>query len=725
MKYLLLCFSVFVSILVNGQVSLVYPHNRQVFQRDANNQALISVLGNCPQNVSLVKYRLEPVKAGQGTLIDWTNMPFKPVSGFFQDKIVAKGGWYTLKIRTYQGTKLVDSTQLDRVGVGENFIISGQSNAQGGNKRREVESSSKDDRVNVANIYNYFKDYNNSPNYRYLGRLNTDFTFTDFKHLDSLSTIGPMGISNYYWARLGDRLAETYNVPICFINTAWLATVMRNWYESSLPDAKPSANPFDPTIFFDAGFPFKNLKRAVELFGKKNGVRAILWHQGETDSFGYRFDSYELRNLKTDIYQQNFKDMIKNLRTQTGINVPWLVSQVSYAAGLVDGACTVSYVDDLLLKKQGDMVTEVSGIPEIYSGPYTDIVEIPRKMDIFSACVHFSPDAYEEVAYLWWVKISEAISKNAKAISPKPLPSFSVICDNSNATNLTINTSDAIRVLENDSLIVSTSPNVNKAKSANYSVRLQDEVGNEYSVPSFQFKTLISPGAPTVLVKGDTLFCQGGSVELQVANPELSYVWNTGAKSSVITVKEKGFYQVKGTDSYNCSSVYSMPISTQVFDNPVAPTISQESPYFLKTSVLKASDTNLFWEYNQSPLSEKGTILQVKDSGIYSLYVSKKYTPGPTCFSSKTTYNYSLPSELGVVVFPNPVVNTLYLQARTTLAGAMVKIYTMDGRLVMDSLIPQDGAGQLNVQHLAEGLYKIWVKTSDQIVYVNNILVSH
>ncbi|MHA8070902.1 T9SS type A sorting domain-containing protein [Aquirufa ecclesiirivi] len=726
MKYLLLCFTVLFSMQVNGQVSIVFPHNRQVFQRDAQNEARLSILGNCSQDVSLVQYKLEPVKAGQGTLIDWTSMNTKPVAGFYQEIITAKGGWYTLKIRTYQGSQLKDSTQLDRVGVGENFIISGQSNAQGGNNRRAEESFSKDDRVNVANVYNYFKDYNNSPFYRYLGRLNTDFPFTDFQHLDAKATIGPMGLSNYYWARLGDRLAETYNVPVCFINTAWLATVMRNWYESSLPNAKPSANPFDPNISYDAGFPFKNLKRAVELFGKKNGVRAILWHQGETDSFGYRLDSYELRKAKTDTYQQNFKDMIKNLRTQTGIDVPWLVSQVSYGAGLVNGACTMSYTDDLLVRKQGDMVTEVSGIPEIYLGPYTDVVEIPRKPDAFSECVHFSPDAYEELAYLWLVKISEAISKNAKAVTPKALPSFSVICDNSNATNLSVTSPDNIQWLNDSSQVFSTSNTLTKAKSGNYAMRLQDGVGNEFSVPLFQFKPLQAPATPVILVKGDTLFCQGGSVELQVAaNSDLNYVWNTGAQSSLITVKEKGAYQVKGTNKYQCTTAYSNAVSTRVFDIPAAPVITQESPYFLKTSVLKASDTNMFWEFNQKVLPEKSTLLRVNESGTYSLYLTKTYIPGPTCASPKASYSYSLPDDMGVVVFPNPVVSFLSIQAKTSLAGALVKIYTLDGRLVMDSQISQDGSAQLNVQHLSQGLYKLWVRTNDQKEYVKNIIVSH
>ncbi|MCZ2479246.1 sialate O-acetylesterase [Aquirufa nivalisilvae] len=726
MKYLLLCYSVCLSMLVNAQVSIVFPHNRQVFQRNAQNEAIISILGNCPQDVSQVQYKLEPVKMGQGTTINWTNISAKPVSGFYQEKVTVKGGWYTLKIRTYQGNQLKDSTQLDRVGVGENFIISGQSNAQGGNNRHAEESFSKDDRVNVANIYNYYKDYNSSPFYRYLGQLNTDFPFTDFQHLDAKTTIGPMGLSNYYWARLGDRLAETYNVPVCFINTAWLATAMRNWYESSLPNPKPSANPFDSNFYYDAGFPFKNLKRAVELFGKKNGVRAILWHQGETDSYNNRTASNELRKAQADTYQQNFKDLIKNLRSQTGVDVPWLVSQVSYYSGLqANGTCIPAYTDNLLLSKQGNMVTEVSGISEIYLGPYTDVVEVPRKTDAFADCVHFSPDAYEELAYLWLEKITAAIGKNAKAVTPKALPSFSVICDNTNATNLSVSTSDSIQWLNGSAQVLSKASTIQKATSGNYSMRLQDGVGNEFTVPTFQFMPLQAPATPIIVVKGDTLFCQGSAVELQVANPDLTYIWNTGAQTSLITVKDKGAFQVKGTDPYQCTTAYSKAVTTQVFDVPAAPSISQESPYFLKTSILKASDTNLFWEYNQNVLTEKGTLLRVKESGTYSLYLTKSYAPGPTCVSPKATYSYSLPDDMGVVIFPNPVANSLSIQARTSLAGALVKIYTMDGRLVLDSQISQDGSAQLNVQHLSQGSYKLWVRTNDQLEYVKNIIVSH
>jgi hypothetical protein len=142
---------------LSAQINISYPVNRQVFQRNNSNEASISVLGNCSDKTEVVQVKLEPVIAGQGTLINWTNLDTKPTAGFYQGKVIAKGGWYTLKIRSLIGTSIKDSSILARVGVGENFIIAGQSNAQGVNRRSE-EIGAADDRVICANFYNWYSD---------------------------------------------------------------------------------------------------------------------------------------------------------------------------------------------------------------------------------------------------------------------------------------------------------------------------------------------------------------------------------------------------------------------------------------------------------------------------------------------------------------------------------------------------------------------------------------
>ena len=47
----------------------------------------------------------------------------------------------------------------------------------------------------------------------------------------------------------------------------------------------------------------------------------------------------------------------------------------------------------------------------------------------------------------------------------------------------------------------------------------------------------------------------------------------------------------------------------------------------------------------------------------------------------------------------------------------------MDGKILMDSNIIQDGTAQINVGQINQGLYKILVKTADGMIYQKNISV--
>ncbi len=717
-------FILLFSINLLGQTSIIYPHNRQIFQRNSQNEASVSLLGKCNQDLDLIQYKFEPVKKGQGTLIDWTSLNTAPLGGYFQENVLVKGGWYTLKIRTYKNAKLVDSTSLQRVGVGENFIIAGQSNAQGSARNTDLSSGAKDDRVNVANFYNYYAFYNSSTTNKKIGELNTDFPFTEFSKLDSQATIGPMGLSNYYWPRLGDMLTEKYNVPVSFINAAWLGTKMRNWYESSQTNPKPSQNPFNPDLYYTAGYPFINLKRSVELYGFKNGVRAILWHQGETDSFTFKNDTEETKKAEATKYKNQLIDVIKNLRNQTGIEVPWLVAEISYAAGRVDGVCTSNYWDNNFIQAQREVVTS-SDLPQVFSGPNTDNVEIPRKNDEIAACVHFSPAAYGELATLWSDKINAAISGNIKAIAAKEFPKLSLLCDLNNQTTAKLTSTVFTKIKWfNENKLIDSSFTLNKINSGKYTVRLEDAKGNQYTIPEFQMLTLPQPAKPTIQNTGDTLFCAGKSVELKaLGSANMKFTWSTGAQSSNITVNESGTFKVLGTNEFNCKTFFSNAIQTKVFDNPAAPVITQESPYFLNVKTKTEGEIKYAWELNGTSLSEITSNLRVKEAGKYSTTAFKKYSNTLTCVSPKVEFNYVLPEDFGLTVYPNPASNLILIQSKSSLSGAVIKLYSQDGKLLLDSNVNQDGTAQLNVGLINQGPYKILVKTTDGMIYQKNIAI--
>ncbi|CAM3762046.1 sialate O-acetylesterase [Aquirufa aurantiipilula] len=703
---LILVIGLFVQA-AQAQVSISYPYFRQVFQRNNNNEATFSVLGNYSGNIDYVQAKLVPIQVGQGQMLDWFTLDLKPKGGIYQGNIVAKGGWYQLQIRTVLNQQVKDSTSLGRVGVGENFIISGQSNAEG-TFRKPNDTQAIDDRVIAANFYNFFKEYNPSPNNKYIGEHNLDFPMTEFRKIDSTVTIGPMGLSNFYWPILGDSLVKKYNVPVCFYNTAWVGTGIKNWAESSR--GVQTANQWAPSVYYPKGFPYANLKRTVEIYGQKNGVRAILWHQGENDAY---------HKTPAADYKNYFIELINNLRKHTGLDVPWLISEAtSVSVQLSDGTCTPTIWDAGILQVQKDMVTS-SGIPFLYSGPNTENVEIPRKSD----CIHFSRGAYVTLADLWFQKISSQLDAIKFPISSKSMPSIQVACGPNNELSLDLTTSyKKVNWLNTSSVIVGNLLKKQLLPSGTYSATLEDDLGNQFSIPSLSFRALSQPSKPSIQVLGDTLFCEGKSVELRVQGSSSSFTWSNGIQANSLVVKNSGFYQVKAYDGDGCSSEYSSKVQVQSKPLPIA-TIGLLGSYMLKaTSTDLDANLGYSWEKNGSLLAEKSGLLRLKSSGKYSLQLAKKYSNTLTCVSPKVEFDYTLPSDGGLSVFPNPAIDNISIESIATLAGAEYYLYTIDGRLALQGKISQDGVYSMNLTGIHSGKYQLVLK-SEGLVFTKGLIV--
>jgi hypothetical protein len=712
-------FCLLPSLLV-AQVTISYPHNRQVFQRSNANEASFSILGNCAVSATSVQVKLVPVQANQGTLVNWTSLDSNPAGGLFQGQIKAKGGWYTMWIRSLVNGKALDSTALSRVGVGENFIIAGQSNAQG-TMWQEGDKGAVDDRVICANVYSFYTEFNKNPNHRLLTNLSTDFPFTDFTQMSDQTTIGPLGLSKYYWAKLGDSLVTKLNVPVCFINVAWLGTSMQNWAESSRGLA--TENPWAAGQMYVAGFPYSNLKRASELYGVKNGVRAILWHQGESDTYHKKVDKIQ--------YKKYFVEVIETLRRQTGLAIPWVISEVSFGAtayygvpGIVDGTCTTPLWNPEIISGQKEMLTD--GIfAELYSGPNTDQVEIPRSNDIIASCVHFTPNAFGQLADLWEDKLNASFFASSKPILPAILPTITLQCGPANELVVSTKSNFAkIQWLNSAASVISTQATKQTLSPGKYSLRFEDALGNEFSVPTFEIANLIPPQAPVVLSKGELIACQGGSVELSVSGGSGSYRWSTNDTLKVIKVTNSGTFNVSNTNSLGCKSALSASVQVSFLDLPAKPSLTVASPYFI-AATNKPTGTDYIWKQDGRTLAETGSQLRVNTGGTYSIYAARKYSPAITCLSPSADIQYILPSDGGLSIYPNPIASPgATIQSVSDLKGAVYTIYSVDGRMVMQGVIPTDGAFLLPTGTIGKGVYKLVLSTSSGISYTRSILVN-
>ena len=596
-------------------VEVLYPHLRQIFQRNSLNEATFSVLGNCKDNSTLVQFKLVPVEKGQGVAIDWSNLDESPGGGFFQGKIKAKGGWYALWVRSMGENKVwQDSSMLSRVGVGENFIIAGQSNAQGTN-RRPQEPGAKDDRVNCANFYNFFEEYNAGANTSQLGFLNQDFKFTNFSQLSGSASIGPMGTSPYYWANLGDLLVNKFNVPVCFYNVAWGGTSIRNWAESSRGIS--SQNPWNASLYYQQGFPYNNLKNIATTFGGNNGFRSVLWHQGETDSY--------LRMPK-DTYINYFKELINTFRIDSKVDIPWIVSEASFISFPNNsGGCSVASSYSPVIDAQKDILS-LSDLLGIYRGPNTDIIEIPRKSDDFSGCVHFSPESYQQVSQAWEFSISASIERNNSPVVSQEFPVFEKYCGPQNELLLSTNSKNKVSLI--NSLGVEYPFNSGekvKIKPDVYSLIITNSTNNQFVIPNFKLSTSPIPAAPLLTSDSKSEFCEGDSIMLKLTNIDQLVFWSTGENTSQITVKESGSFKALTKNKYGCTSNYSNEVKTIKLPKPIAPLLTSVSKLeFCEGDSITLKLTNIdqiiVWSSG-----ENTTQITVKETGSFKAFTKNKY----------------------------------------------------------------------------------------------------
>jgi ASPIC and UnbV/FG-GAP-like repeat/Ig-like domain CHU_C associated/Secretion system C-terminal sorting domain len=139
-----------------------------------------------------------------------------------------------------------------------------------------------------------------------------------------------------------------------------------------------------------------------------------------------------------------------------------------------------------------------------------------------------------------------------------------------------------------------TTQSVIATTSGNYKVTVTNQEG--CSSVSNVIRITVDPlEIPTLTAAGDTVFCAGGSVQLN-ASPATSYLWSNGETTQSIAASESGVYTV--TTQGLCDDFTSAPVSISVL-NAEAPTVVGDTVAVDGSASLSASGNNLNWYANQ------------------------------------------------------------------------------------------------------------------------------
>lgn len=236
----------------NGTIALTAPVAYQLFQRQGG-RADIVITGTYTGNPAAI----EANWSGNG--LSYTTIVSSPSGGSFSGKLANQPtGFGTLTVRFTSNTSV--NASATNVCVGDCYVIAGQSNASGrGTNNQNYTSPRGIPAVMFGNDYTW--------------KALADPTDSTTSQVDSVSATNDSGAHGSIWPLVANALVNATGVPVAFIPCASGGTQIN---VSSPGGWLPGTNHFDRTTLYGS-----MAYRAANC--GSNGVRAVLWLQGESD----------------------------------------------------------------------------------------------------------------------------------------------------------------------------------------------------------------------------------------------------------------------------------------------------------------------------------------------------------------------------------------------------------------------------------------------------------
>ncbi len=656
-KFLFLFLLLGTSNLLFSQITISSPVLRQVFQRDLSNKASLTITGSYSQPVEVIQAKLTAVKVGQGTDIDWTTISPNPLGGIFKGTLSVKGGWYKLEVRgTLAGKVVGNITTVDKVGIGEVFVIAGQSNAGGSSLLEANETGATDDRVNCANFISPRTYY---PDFPFLHADLNQFSIIEFSQLKKTAAIGPTGLGPYYWGKVGDALSAKLNVPIMFFNTGWAGASVRVWRESAEnPNiGVPSDFQFDNTNNnrYVPGYPYSNLSAVLSYYGINLGVRAVLWMEGETQNL-LNLDAIAqglTPPVTIDNYLDNLRRLVKRTRQDLGNNkLAWVVARTSYSSQIncSNPNTLPPSPSPIIVSAQNQAISDPTLAP-MYPGPFTDNIQVSKRGER-ADCVHFTGKGLDDVANAWIKALTEDNKNFFETVEPilvDNIPTVSLECVSAGVLKLSLPEGYASYSWFNSSTGNAVPGNTRSVNvgSGTYIARVTRSNGNIIQIPQFTVVANTPPKAPIVTATSDVNFCLGTSVLLQgsteVDNP--IYEWTSSPPiANLPTTKDlsasrEATYKLRVIDKNACASPYSADVKLVAKPRPEKPIIATSgSTEFCEGQSIILTSSNVGASSYLWNTGDDTQVITVKKGGNYS--VQTRASNG--CLSQSSTDNVSI-----------------------------------------------------------------------------------
>lgn len=339
-------FALFCALALSADPSVTVrvPQERQVIQRadGATTAVLVEVQAHADAGPLMASVAVPGAETAKPT--ELAKQPGgSPEATTFRGRVeLPAGGWYRLAISLNGVAGPVEVARVERFGVGEVFVVAGQSNSANSGEERLL---STDDRVSAFD--------------------GAAWTLA----ADPMPGVQDGSDGGSPWPACGALLAKEWNVPIAFASCGFGGTSIGQWQK----DAAPIAQKKEPL--------YAALVQRARALGK---FRAILWHQGESDAS---------MGTSTADYASRFRALRDALTKDLGSSPPWIVAHVSFVPDL-DAARmqTIRAAQEQLWKEKVAL-----------QGPDTD--DLLGAMRHSKDRIHFSKAGLEEHGRRWAARI--------------------------------------------------------------------------------------------------------------------------------------------------------------------------------------------------------------------------------------------------------------------------------------------------------------------------------
>ncbi|WP_215234792.1 T9SS type A sorting domain-containing protein [Dyadobacter linearis] len=373
-----------------AQLSILSPVNNQVMQRDAAGFANIPITAYSYLPYSNIKAVLTPIEGNLHSGREMNATPDQIAQGFLSFTFQAESGWYQLKLIGTTEEGFTDSTVIARVGVGEVFMVAGNSNAMGLPGLGAKDASSNVISFNKTNKILNRENITVAPN--------QPLPAPTFEVLRKENFVFPNGETSWYWGELGDRLSARWNCPVLFFNTAWAAANSENYRDAAT--GKDAYNLYVGK-FWPNRQPYSNIVNTLKYLTASTGVRAVLFSHGENDA--------QLGFNETN-YFNHIRTLIANSRIDAGYNASWVLARNSVSNLLPNPYLPVLNAQNRL--------TEIAGF-NAFKGPYLDTIQIPRPVSGHFESLPGGVAGLTLAAEAWNRSLADSLVEKLAPILPK------------------------------------------------------------------------------------------------------------------------------------------------------------------------------------------------------------------------------------------------------------------------------------------------------------------